>query len=76
MSEFKLLAPPLRIGFPFDMSSIPSFVSELVRAANEADRHNAYKGEHLLRRAVATIRDLRNTIGIPVYGTEQDASSS
>jgi hypothetical protein len=55
------------------MSSVPSFVSELVRAANEVDRLNAHESEHLLLRAVTTIRDLREIIGIPVYGTELDA---
>ncbi|MDM9648257.1 hypothetical protein [Rhizobium sp. S163] len=81
MSAFKAICScvkagiaPLRgIGFPVHMSSVPSFVSELVRAANEVDRLNAHESEHLLLRAVTTIRDLREIIGIPVYGTELDA---
>lgn len=80
MSAFKAIcswvkagiAPIWGIGFPVHMSSVPSFVSELVRAANEVDRLNAHESEHLLR-AVTTIRDLREIIGIPVYGTELDA---
>ncbi len=67
------IAPLWGIGFPVHMSSVPSFVSELVRAANEVDRLNAHESEHLLLRAVTTIRDLREIIGIPVYGTELDA---
>lgn len=81
MSAFKAIcsyvkagiAPLWGIGFPVHMSSVPSFVSELVRAANEVDRLNAHESEHLLLRAFTTIRDLREIIGIPVYGTELDA---
>jgi len=54
------------------MSSIPAFVSELVRAANEVDRLTMREIEHLLFRAIRTIRDLRDMIGIPVNGTEHD----
>ena len=67
------IAPLWGIGFPVHMSSVPSFVSEIVRAANEVDRLNAHESKHLLLRAVTTIRDLREIIGIPVYGTELDA---
>jgi hypothetical protein len=55
------------------MISIPSFVSELVRAANEVDRQATREIENLLFRAITTIRDLRDVIGIPVNGTEHDA---
>jgi hypothetical protein len=55
------------------MRSVPSFVSELVRAANEVDRLSARETEKLLHRSVATVRDLRGIVGIPAEGTELDA---
>ncbi len=55
------------------MSSITSFVSELVRAANEVERLNAFTISRLLERAVATIQDLRESAGIPSEGTQHDA---
>jgi len=54
------------------MSSITSFVSELVRAANEVERLNAFTILRLLERAIVTIRDLRESAGIPSEGTEHD----
>lgn len=55
------------------MNSITSFVSELVRAANEVERLNAFTISRLLERAIATIQDLRESAGIPSEGTEHDA---
>ncbi|MBW6425576.1 hypothetical protein KX729_29650 [Rhizobium sp. XQZ8] len=55
------------------MSSIPSFVSELVRSANETDRLSDFEAVSLLRRSITVIRDLRETVGIPADGTEHDA---
>ena len=55
------------------MSSITSFVSELVRAANEVERLNAFTITRLLERAIATIQDLRESAGIPSEGTQHDA---
>lgn len=54
------------------MSSITSFVSELVRAANEVDRLNAFTISRLLKRAIVTIQDLRESAGIPSEGTQHD----
>lgn len=55
------------------MASITSFVSELVRAANEVERLNAFTISRLLERAIVTVQDLRETAGIPSEGTEHDA---
>lgn len=55
------------------MSSVPSLVSEIVRAANVVEHLATREIEDLLLRAIATIRDLRDVIGIPVNGTEHDA---
>ena len=55
------------------MNSIPSFVSELVRSANETDRLTDLELAGLLRRSVTVIRDLREVVGIPADGTENDA---
>lgn len=56
-----------------ETSSIPGFVAELVRAANEVDRLTAGEIESLLLRAISTVRDLRERAGIPGSGTEHDA---
>jgi hypothetical protein len=55
------------------MSSITSFVSELIRAANEVERLNAFTISRLLKRAIVTIQDLRESAGIPSEGTQHDA---
>ena len=55
------------------MSSVPSFVSELVRSANETDRLTDHEAANLLRRSITVIRDLREAVGIPTEGTEHDA---
>lgn len=47
------------------MTPTTSFISELVRDANRLDRLDAYQKRRLLERAVTTIRDMRQTIGIP-----------
>jgi hypothetical protein len=56
-----------------ETSSVPRFVAELVRAANEVDRLTAGETESLLLRAMTTVRDLREQAGIPGSGTEHDA---
>ncbi|QKK34196.1 hypothetical protein FE844_032005 (plasmid) [Rhizobium indicum] len=56
-----------------ETSSVPGFVAELVRAANEVDRLTASEIESLLLRAITTVRDLREQAGIPGSGTEHDA---
>lgn len=54
-------------------SSVPGFVAELVRAANEVNRMTAGEIHSLLLRAMSTVRDLREQAGIPGSGTEYDA---
>ncbi|WP_245510839.1 hypothetical protein [Rhizobium leguminosarum] len=56
-----------------ETSSVPGFVAELVRAANEVDRLTAVEIESLLLRAMTTVRDLREQVGIPGSGTADDA---
>ncbi|MBY5532830.1 hypothetical protein HFO42_07545 [Rhizobium leguminosarum] len=56
-----------------ETSSVPGFVAELVRAANEVDRLTAGEIESLLLRAMTPVRDLREQAGIPGSGTERDA---
>ncbi|MBY3038740.1 hypothetical protein [Rhizobium laguerreae] len=58
-----------------ETSSIPGFVAELVRVANEVDRLTAGEVESLLLRAMITVRDLREQAGIPGSGTEHYAVS-
>lgn len=48
------------------------FVAELVRAANEADPLGPWEAARLLERAIATVRELREAVGIPKDGTELD----
>ncbi|TAU59876.1 hypothetical protein ELI45_31110 (plasmid) [Rhizobium ruizarguesonis] len=50
-------------------SSIPSFVAELVRAANEIERLTPWEVRKLLFRAITTVSDLREQVGIPGSGT-------
>ncbi|TBF25273.1 hypothetical protein ELG72_30120 (plasmid) [Rhizobium leguminosarum] len=56
-----------------ETSSVPRFVAELVRAANEVDRLTASEIESLLLRAMTRVRDLREQAGIPGSGAEHDA---
>ncbi|PDS40859.1 hypothetical protein CO662_32855 [Rhizobium anhuiense] len=44
----------------------------MVRAANEADRLGPWEAARLLERAIATVRELREAVGIPKDGTEFD----
>jgi len=55
------------------MNGITAFVSELVRAANEVERLNAFTISRLIERAIVTIADLRESAGMPGEGTERDA---
>lgn len=43
--------------------SIPAFISELIRAANECGKLTKPERANLLRRAATTIRDYRDMIG-------------
>ncbi|ANL10293.1 hypothetical protein AMJ96_CH02645 [Rhizobium sp. N113] len=50
----------------------PAFVAELVRAANEIDKITPLEVTRLLHRAIVTIRDLRESMGITGSGTTAD----
>lgn len=53
------------------MTRTTDFVAELFRAAND-DRLNAFEKKRLLDRALNTIRDLREQVGIDPSKTEPD----
>lgn len=55
------------------MTSVNEFIAELVRAANAVDQIRDFEVRRLLDRAVTTIRDMRETIGIPPSQTGADA---
>lgn len=55
------------------MSTTTEFIAELVRAANEVHKLQAREKRRLLERAIITIRDMREEIGIPSSGTAADA---
>ncbi|CDN58486.1 Hypothetical protein RG1141_PB01380 (plasmid) [Neorhizobium galegae bv. officinalis bv. officinalis str. HAMBI 1141] len=55
------------------MSSTTDFIAELVRAANEVEKLQGEEARRLLNRAITTIRDMRETIGIPGGHTAADA---
>lgn len=43
-------------------STVPAFISELIRAANETQRLSQFERGRLMERAAATIRDYREQI--------------
>ncbi|WCK03716.1 hypothetical protein [Agrobacterium tumefaciens] len=47
------------------MTLTNSFIAELVRDANRLDHLDGYQKRRMLELAVTTIRDMRETIGIP-----------
>ncbi|WP_332305830.1 hypothetical protein [Rhizobium sp. GR12] len=47
------------------MTLTKSFIAELVRDANRLDHLDASQKRRMLERAVTTIRDMRETVGIP-----------
>ncbi|WP_350297490.1 hypothetical protein [Agrobacterium arsenijevicii] len=47
------------------MTVTNSFIAELVRDANRLENLDDYQKRRMLERAVTTIRDMRETIGIP-----------
>lgn len=55
------------------MSTTTDFIFELVRAANEIANLDSYQRRRLLDRAVATIREGREEVGIPSSKTAADA---
>lgn len=54
------------------MSAVTEFVVELVRAANEVEKLGNFERQRLFERAVTTIRDMRETIGIPSLQADAD----
>jgi len=53
------------------MSKTTAFVAELVRAANETGSLSPFEVRRLLDRAISTIRDLREDVGIiPIKGRD------
>ena len=55
------------------MSNVTDFVAELLRAANRVDRLGDLEKRRLLERAVTTIRDMRDEVGIRQSRTTADA---
>lgn len=47
------------------MTLTNSFIAELTRDANRLDHLDGYQKRRMLERAVTTIRDMREAIGIP-----------
>jgi hypothetical protein len=56
----------------FDLSTVNDFVAELVRAANEVQKLSDFERRRLFERAVTTIREMRETIGIPSAEADAD----
>jgi len=54
------------------MSLTTAFISELVWAANQVEHLTAFEKRRLLERAVVTIREMREQIGIPTSKTGPD----
>lgn len=54
------------------MSTTTDFIAELVRAANKVEKLTDYERRRLFERAVTTIKDLRETIGIPSAQDDAD----
>ncbi|KQT01799.1 hypothetical protein [Rhizobium sp. Leaf386] len=55
------------------MTATTDFIAELVRAANSLGQISLFERRRLLGRAIHTIRDMRDIIGIPSSGTDADA---
>jgi hypothetical protein len=55
------------------LTATTDFIAELFRAANEIDKLGTLEKGRLLQRAIVTIRDMRDVVGIPTRGTEADA---
>ncbi|WDZ81058.1 hypothetical protein PWG15_25255 (plasmid) [Ensifer adhaerens] len=54
------------------MSLTTAFISELVWAANQVEHLTNFEKRRLLERAVVTIREMRDLVGIPESKTEAD----
>ncbi len=55
------------------MSLTTAFISELVWAANQVDHLTAFEKRRLLERAVVTIREMREQVGMRPSETEPDS---
>jgi len=55
------------------LTATTDFIAELIRAGNEIDKLATLEKGRLLLRAIVTIRDMRDIVGIPTSGTEADA---
>lgn len=65
-------ALPQRCTLPY-MSLTTAFISELIWAANQAEHLTNLVKRRLLERAVVTIREMREQVGIPESKTKADA---
>ncbi len=54
------------------MTATTDFIAELFRAANEVNKLAPVEKRRLLQRAIFTIRDMRDAIGIPPSTTAAD----
>lgn len=54
------------------MTSTTDFIAELFRAGNEVAKLSHSERKRLLERALATIKDMRDILGIPSSGTDAD----
>jgi hypothetical protein len=54
-------------------SSVSLFITELIRDANQIHKLNDFEKRRMLERAVTTIRDMRETIGLVPSTTVRDA---
>jgi len=54
------------------MSLTTDFISELIRAANEADRLSPLENQAATHRSVATIREMREQTGMPGSSRARD----
>ncbi|MDQ0322978.1 hypothetical protein QO002_005184 [Pararhizobium capsulatum DSM 1112] len=54
------------------MTSTTDFIAELFRAGNEVAKLSHSKRKRLLERALTTVKDMRDILGIPSSGTDAD----
>ncbi|WP_438748276.1 hypothetical protein [Pararhizobium sp. O133] len=54
------------------MTSTTDFIAELFRAGNEVAKLSRSERKRLLERALATIKDMCDILGIPSSGTDAD----
>ncbi len=55
------------------MTATTDFIAELVRAANEVVKLPPVERGRLLKRAIATIRSMRDVVGFPQSGSAADS---